>query len=209
MKNEGLLLVKSGPAGAGKGTVVKELIKDDNIRLSISATTRAPRGKEKDGVEYHFLSRESFESMIAEDGFIEYAQYLGNYYGSPKKPVVEWQEQGKDVILEIEIQGAMNIRKSMPEAILVFVLPPSAGVLEQRLTGRGTETPELVKKRLARAAEEAAGVGGYDYIIVNDTIEESAEKLHQLIQAQRLRTGRNASFIEKIRKELESFKQPE
>ena len=117
--------------------------------------------------------------------------------------------EGRDVLLEIDIQGAMNIRKSMPEAILVFVLPPSAGVLEQRLTGRGTETPELVKKRLARAAEEAAGVGGYDYIIVNDTIEESAEKLHQLIQAQRLRTGRNASFIEKIRKELESFKQPE
>jgi guanylate kinase len=210
MKNRGSLVVISGFAGVGKGSILNEMMKrHEGYAYSVSATTRSPRPGETDGVNYFFISREKFKEMIEKGELLEYASYVENYYGTPRFYVERMMAEGRDVLLEIDIQGAMNIRKSMPEAILVFVLPPSAGVLEQRLTGRGTETPELVKKRLARAAEEAAGVGGYDYIIVNDTIEESAEKLHQLIQAQRLRTGRNASFIEKIRKELESFKQPE
>lgn len=190
MKNEGLLLVISGPAGAGKGTVVKELIKDDNIRLSISATTRAPRGKEKDGAEYHFLSRESFESMIAEDGFIEYAQYLGNYYGSPKKPVVEWQEQGKDVILEIEVQGCEKMKKIMPECISIFIMPPSMEVLEKRLRGRATETEENILKRMKRAAEELPLAKNYDYVVVNGALEDCVEDVKTIIKAEKLKAKR-------------------
>ena len=190
MKNEGLLLVISGPAGAGKGTVVKELIKDDNIRLSISATTRAPRGKEKDGVEYHFLSRESFESMIAEDGFIEYAQYLGNYYGSPKKPVVEWQEQGKDVILEIEGEGCEKMKKIMPECISIFIMPPSMEVLEKRLRGRATETEENILKRMKRAAEELPLAKNYDYVFVNGALEDCVEDVKTIIKAEKLKAKR-------------------
>ena len=190
MKNEGLLLVISGPAGAGKGTVVKELIKDDNIRLSISATTRAPRGKEKDGVEYHFLSRESFESMIAEDGFIEYAQYLGNYYGSPKKPVVEWQEQGKDVILEIEVQGCEKMKKIMPECISIFIMPPSMEVLEKRPRGRATETEENILKRMKRAAEELPLAKNYDYVVVNGALEDCVEDVKTIIKAEKLKAKR-------------------
>ena len=190
MKNEGLRLVISGPAGADKGTVVKELIKDDNIRLSISATTRAPRGKEKDGVEYHFLSRESFESMIAEDGFIEYAQYLGNYYGSPKKPVVEWQEQGKDVILEIEVQGCEKMKKIMPECISIFIMPPSMEVLEKRLRGRATETEENILKRMKRAAEELPLAKNYDYVVVNGALEDCVEDVKTIIKAEKLKAKR-------------------
>jgi guanylate kinase len=210
MKNRGSLVVISGFAGAGKGSILNEMMKrHEGYAYSVSATTRPPRPGETDGVNYFFISREKFREMIDRGELLEYASYVDNYYGTPRSYVERMLDEGRDVLLEIDIQGAMNIRRSMPEALLVFVLPPSAKVLEKRLTGRGTETPELVKKRLARAAEEAAGVGDYDYIIVNDTIEESAESLHQLIQAQRLKTSRNAPFIKQIRKELESFKQPD
>ena len=210
MKNRGSLVVISGFAGAGKGSILNEMMKrHEGYAYSVSATTRPPRPGETDGVNYFFISREKFREMIDRVELLEYASYVDNYYGTPRSYVERMLDEGRDVLLEIDIQGAMNIRRSMPEALLVFVLPPSAKVLEKRLTGRGTETPELVKKRLARAAEEAAGVGDYDYIIVNDTIEESAESLHQLIQAQRLKTSRNAPFIKQIRKELESFKQPD
>ena len=190
MKSEGLLLVISGPAGAGKGTVVNELKKDDNIRLSISATTRAPRGQEKDGVEYRFLSRESFESMIEEDGFIEYAQYLGNYYGSPKKPIIEWQEQGKDVILEIEVQGCEKVKKIMPECISIFIMPPSMSVLEKRLMGRATETEENILKRMKRAAEELPLAKNYDYVVVNGALEDCVEDVKTIIKAEKLKAKR-------------------
>lgn len=190
MKSEGLLLVISGPAGAGKGTVVNELKKDDNIRLSISATTRAPRGQEKDGVEYRFLSRESFESMIEEDGFIEYAQYLGNYYGSPKKPIIEWQEQGKDVILEIEVQGCEKVKKIMPECISIFIMPPSMSVLEKRLRGRATETEENILKRMKRAAEELPLAKNYDYVVVNGALEDCVEDVKTIIKAEKLKAKR-------------------
>ena len=190
MKNEGLLLVVSGPAGAGKGTVVNQLKKDENIRLSISATTRAPRGVEKDGVEYHFMNCEDFEKMIGEDGFIEYAQYLGNYYGSPKKPIVEWQEQGKDVILEIEVQGCEKVKNAMPDCISIFIMPPSMAVLEKRLRGRGTETEENVLRRLARAAEELQLAKNYDYVVVNDALEDCIEDVKTIIKAEKLKAKR-------------------
>lgn len=195
MNSNGLLLVISGPAGAGKGTVVKELIKDENIRLSISATTRAPRGTEQNGVEYHFLSCEQFEQMIGEDGFFEYAQYLGNYYGSPKKPVVDWQNEGKDVILEIEVQGCEKVKKAVPDCISIFIMPPSIEVLEKRLRGRGTETEENVQKRMARAKEELPLAKNYDYVVVNGALEECVEDVKAIIRAEKLRSQRSGFDI--------------
>lgn len=184
-ESEGLLLVISGPAGAGKGTVVKELTRDDNIRLSISATTRAPRGTERDGVEYRFMTVEGFEKLIGEDGFIEYAQYVGNYYGTPKAPVEEWMSQGKDVILEIEVQGCEKVKASSPDCVSIFIMPPSLEELEKRLRGRGTETEENIIKRMSRAKEEIPLASGYDYVVTNDTVERCAQEIKEIIKAEK------------------------
>lgn len=190
MKDKGFLVVISGPAGTGKGTVVKELAKENNVEVSISATTRAPRGNEKDGVEYHFLSRSQFESIIENDGFLEYAEYCGNYYGSPKKQAEEWISAGKDVILEIEVQGFEKIKKKNPECISIFIMPPSFKELERRLRKRATDSEESILKRLERAKEEVKIASDYDYIIVNGSVEKCAADIKSVLYAEKLKSKR-------------------
>ncbi|MGN0142545.1 MAG: guanylate kinase [Roseburia sp.] len=210
-KNKGILTVVSGFSGAGKGTIMKELLKQhpDEYALSISATTRSPRPGEQDGVEYFFHTREAFEQMIAEDALIEYAPYVGNYYGTPKAYVEEQLAAGKNVILEIEIQGALKVKAKFPDTLLLFVTPPSAEELKRRLVGRGTETMEVIESRLARAIEEVEGIESYDYLVVNDVLEEAVEEVHQMIRNERYRVSRNASFIAEMRKELKKFSKGE
>ena len=203
MKTRGSLIVLSGFAGVGKGTVLKSLFEThEGYAYSVSATTRSPRPGEVDGVHYFFVSRERFEQMIANDELLEYACYVDNYYGTPKAYVDSKLEDGFDVILEIEVQGALNIKKKVPDAILIYILPPSAVTLRDRLTGRGTETPDVIRKRMERAAEEAVGVEQYDYIVVNDDADECAQELNSLIRAQRHRTGSNKAFIRMIQEDL-------
>ena len=204
--NKGILIVLSGFSGAGKGTLVKKLLQTyDNYALSVSMTTRQPRTGERDGIEYFFADKEQFESKIAENGFIEYACYCGNYYGTPKAYVEEQLAAGKDVILEIEIQGALKVKEQFPESLLLFVTPPSAAELERRLVGRGTEEQAVIAKRLARASEESEGVEAYDYIVVNDDLDECVKELHQLVDAARRAPVRSAEFIKQIREELKGF----
>lgn len=204
--NKGVLVVVSGFSGAGKGTVMKALLERyDNYALSISATTRNPRPGEEDGKAYFFRTREEFEQMIKEDALLEYAQYVENYYGTPRSYVEEMLEQGKDVILEIEIQGAMKVKEKIPEAVLVFVTPPSMEELRNRLIGRNTETMEVIESRLRRASEEAEGIENYDYLLVNDDLDVCVQDLHNIIQSEHYRSDRNKLFIEKIQKDAKTF----
>lgn len=210
MNRKGILIVISGFSGAGKGTLMKKLLQTyDNYALSISMTTRSPREGERDGVEYFFADKKQFEDTIAQDGFIEYASYCGNYYGTPKAYVEQQLAAGKDVILEIEIQGALQVKKKFPESLLLFVTPPSAVELERRLRGRGTEAPEVIATRLARASEESEGVEAYDYIVVNDDLEVCVEELDHLVDAARHEPLRRKEFIEQIRKEMKEFSKGE
>ena len=203
MKTRGILIVVSGFAGSGKGTLMKEILSQyDNYALSISATTRKPRGTEVDGKEYFFKTTEEFEKMIAQGELIEYANYVGNYYGTPRAYVEEQLAKGKDVILEIEIQGALKVKEKFPETLLLFVTPPSATILKDRLVGRGTETMDVVEQRMKRAAEEAEGIPSYDYILVNDDLQTCVLQMHHIIQSEHFRTNRNREFIEQIGKEL-------
>ncbi len=204
---KGILIVISGFSGAGKGTLVKELLRrhPGDYCLSVSMTTRAPRPGEREGVEYFFTDRQRFEDTIAQDGLIEYASYCGNYYGTPKAYVERQLAEGRNVILEIEIQGALKIKKRFPESLLIFVTPPNAEELKRRLEGRGTESEEVIASRLARAAEESEGVEFYDYLVVNDKLEESAEEVHHLVAAARRAPVRREEFVKGIREELHSF----
>lgn len=206
MEKKGILIVISGFSGAGKGTLMKRLMQTyDNYALSVSMTTRKPREGERDGIEYFFVTREDFEKNIAADGFVEYACYCDNYYGTPKAYVEEQLAAGKDVILEIEIQGALQVKKKFPESLLLFVTPPDAGELERRLLGRGTETPEVIAKRLARASEESEGVEAYDYIAVNDDLDRCVKEINNLVEAARNAPIRRTEFINRIREELREF----
>lgn len=204
--SRGILVVVSGFSGSGKGTVMKRLMeKYDNYALSVSATTRAPRPGETDGKEYFFRTKEEFEELIKQDAFIEFARYVENYYGTPKAYVEEQLAAGRDVILEIEIQGARKIKAKIPEVLRVFVTPPSMEELKKRLVGRGTETPEVIKERLARAAQEAEGVEEYDYLLVNDDLEKAVDDLHEMIQSEHSRIERNMDFVHTIQEEARGF----
>ena len=204
--SKGVLTVVSGFSGAGKGTVMKRLIqKYDDYALSISVTTRKPREGERDGIEYFFKTKEEVETMIKNDEFLEYARYVDNYYGTPRFYVEEMLAKGKNVILEIEIQGAMQIKAKNPEAVLVFVTPPSFEELRNRLVGRGTETADVIESRLRRASEEAEGMRSYDYILVNDQVEDCVDRLHQIILSERAKAQRNEEFINTIRQEARIF----
>lgn len=206
MKQKGILIVISGFSGAGKGTLMKKLLQTyDNYALSISMTTRKPREGEEDGVAYFFTDKEHFEEKIQENGFIEYASYCGNYYGTPRAYVEEQLKAGRDVILEIEIQGALKVKEQFPESLLLFVTPPSAEELERRLVGRGTEEPEVIRRRLARASEESEGMEAYDYIVVNDDLDVCVKELNQLVEAARRAPVRREEFIKEIREELKGF----
>lgn len=206
MKHKGILVVVSGFSGAGKGTLMKKLVSArDNYSLSVSMTTRPPREGEAHGREYFFVTREEFEDKIKTGGLVEYASYCGNYYGTPREYVEAQLDQGKDVILEIEIQGALKIKEKFPTALLLFVMPPTAAELKKRLEGRGTETREVIRKRLLRANEEARGIEKYDAIVINDDLEECAETLHSIIMAAHHAPCRNGEFIENMRQELEAL----
>lgn len=207
-KNKGILTVVSGFSGAGKGTIMKELLNrySEQYALSISATTRAPRTGETDGVEYFFKSREEFEQMIADEALIEYAQYVGNYYGTPRAYVEEQLDAGRDVILEIEIQGALKVKQRFPDTLLLFVTPPSAEELKNRLVGRGTETMDVIESRLARALEEAEGIEEYDYLVINDVLSTCVEEVHEIIQNEHYRVSRNINAINTMRNQLKGFK---
>ncbi len=206
MQKKGILTVVSGFAGSGKGTLMQNLLeKYDNYALSISATTRSPRGNEVDGREYFFKTKEEFEKMIAQDELIEYASYVENYYGTPRAYVEEQLEAGKDVILEIEVQGALQVKEKFPETLLVFVTPPSAEILKNRLVGRGTETMDVVELRMKRAAEESEMMHKYDYLAINDDLETCTEEIHSIIQGAHNRSICNKDFIAQMQTELKQL----
>lgn len=188
MNKRGTLFVVTGPSGAGKGTVLKKVMAaTDHLYFSISATTRAPRPGEVHGVHYHFITRESFAKLIREERLLEHAEYVGNFYGTPLDPVLEHLAQGDDVILEIEIQGAKQVKARYPEAALVFIAPPSFDELERRLRGRGTETEETILRRMDTARRECAHMDAFQYIVLNDTPENGAYELLSIITAHRCR----------------------
>ena len=204
MKRRGVLAVISGFSGAGKGTLVKKIMETyDSYALSISMTTRNPRAGEEDGVHYFFISREQFEQNIADGKMLEHAEYVGNYYGTPREYVEQQLEAGRDVILEIEYMGAFQVKKMMPDALLLFVTPPSADELYRRLKGRGTETDDVIAGRMKRAIEEADIVNKYDYLLVNDDLDTCVRETHEIIQNTKYSVERNAEFIEEIKRELE------
>ena len=204
MENKGILIVVSGFSGAGKGTIMRALLDryEEKYALSVSATTRDPRPGEVEGREYFFRTVEEFEKMIAKEDLIEYAKYVDNYYGTPRTYVEEQLERGRDVILEIEIQGALKVKEKFPETLLLFVTPPSAAELRRRLEGRGTETPEVIASRMKRAREEAEYMDRYDYLIINDDLNECVEEMHQIIQGEHRRSYRNNAFMEHMKEDL-------
>lgn len=201
--NKGLLFVVSGPSGTGKGTICSMILSDVNAELSVSMTTRNPRPGEVDGKSYNFVSKAEFESMIGEDGFLEYAQVYGNYYGTPKQDVLSKLEAGSDVILEIDVQGALQIKKRYPEAVLIFILPPSMAELRNRIKARGSETEDAIKLRMSEAMSEISHIEEYNYYIVNKSLGEAVARAKAVVAAAHsLVTKDTCDLIEKYREEI-------
>lgn len=199
MFRKGLLVVISGPSGTGKGTVLR-LVKESchNIKFSVSATTRSPRDGEVDGVNYFFKTVPQFEEMIGNNEFAEWVKYCDNYYGTPKKWIMDNLENGFDVILEIEVEGALNIKKQFPDCVTIFMLPPTMEELRHRITSRGTEELSVIDKRMEKARNELNFVDKYDYITINNTVEDSVREINSIILAEKLRYNRNKDIINKI-----------
>lgn len=205
MEKKGNLIVISGFSGAGKGTVVKKLVEKYGYSLSVSATTRAPREGEVDGKDYYFKTVADFQNLIDYNGFIEWAMYVENYYGTPRKFVEEEMAKGNDVILEIEVQGAMNIKSQYPDAILIFITAPDVATLKERLTGRGTESEEVILKRLKRAKEESEDINEYEYIVVNDDLDACVDSVNSIIVRKKCLRENNLELIEELQRELASY----
>lgn len=202
-EKKGVLIVFSGPSGVGKDTVLKELIaRNENTKVSISMTTRAPRGQEKDGIDYYFVSREYFEKKIKEGSMLEYAEYNNNYYGTPKAPVDEMLNSGINVILEIEVQGAAKIRALYPDAVSVFLFPPTLATLEKRLRKRGTEDEETISHRLFIAEQEILRAGEFEYGVINAELETAVDELESIISVERLKIARNKNIISEVIKNV-------
>lgn len=193
--NKGRLIIFSAPSGCGKGTMLEQILKDDNFCVSVSATTRSPREGEIDGVNYHFLSTDDFMSRIDNGDFLEYASYCDNFYGTLRSEVDRMLEQGKNVILEIEVQGALKVMKKCPTALSVFIAPPSVGELRRRLHKRGTESDEVIEKRIAQSSREIALASKYDYIIINDALEDAVDDFFSVVRAEQLRAENSAETI--------------
>ena len=205
-KKRGSLIVISGFSGVGKGTVVKRLVSDFGYNISVSATTRSPREGEVDGREYYFMGKSEFENLIVYGGFIEWTQYVENYYGTPKKYVEKSLDEGKDIILEIEVMGALNVKRQFPDALLIFISAPSISELRSRLSGRGTESEETIIKRLKKATEEAEDMDKYDYVVVNDDLEECIRTVDSVIKSYRCRRENQMNYIAGIKEELAEIK---
>ena len=199
MSGKGLLVVLSGPSGAGKDTVLKSLMQNEpGVRLSVSATTRAPREGEEDGKDYFFLSCPRFKELVENGKMLEHAEYCGNFYGTPSEPIDAWQAEGCDVILEIEVQGGAQIKTKRPDCVSIFILPPSLEVLEKRLRRRGTDAKEAIQERLAAAKSEIAQAMHYDYVVVNDDLESAVEQVAEILRTEKLKSIRNQDFIERM-----------
>ncbi len=189
----------SAPSAGGKGTILKELFRQDgNLRMSVSATTRQPRPGEENGKDYYFMSREEFQELVAGGRMLEHAEYVGNCYGTPREPVEEWLAQGLDMVLEIDVQGGAQIKRLAPDCVSVFITPPSMEVLEKRLRDRGTEDDETVRKRLAAAREELPHAEDYDYIVVNDRLEDAVEDMLAILRSEKRKYVRNPGFVQQV-----------
>lgn len=205
MNKQGLLLVVSAPSGGGKGTIMKELFaQNENLRMSVSATTRAPRPGEEHGKHYYFLSNDEFERMIKEEKLLEYAGYVDHYYGTPKGPVDDWLKEGRDVVLEIEVQGGAQVKKLRPDCVSIFITPPSMKVLEERLRGRGTEDEATLQKRLEAAREELPHATEYDYIVCNDRVEDAVDDILAILRAEKRKYSRNTDCVERMLQDAET-----
>jgi len=198
VSRRGLLIIVSAPSGTGKGAIIKKLIeKDDNIKYSISCTTREPRKNEVDNVNYFFVNRENFEKMIISKQLIEWDEYIGNYYGTPKKYIEKMTDKGKDVILEITVEGAVNVKELWEDAVMIFLLPPSLKELKRRIVGRNTEAENIIEKRMNKAKHELEYVSDYEYVVINDNLEHATNEVLGIIRAERLKCKRNENIIKR------------